>query len=589
MIDAGNYVNKSIGNYRIIALIGSGGFGSVYRGEHQILKDRLVAIKILHNYLSSQEEFNRFLQEAQILEHMQHPHILQIFDAGIEASLPYFVTEYAPHGSLRNLLKRYAHTPLPTEMALSILSQVGGALYYAHQQHIVHRDLKPENILFNASDEALLADFGIASTLTTSSVKYSAVIGTPSYMAPEQFQGTVSQEGDQYALGCIAYELFTGHAPFTAPDFFAMGFKHLTDRPVDPTQLNPTLPKHIEQAVLKAMAKQRGDRHPDVRAFIVALHGAGSSASWSDASSTAANTTATAPTYPMQGSGSSAGWSDTASTVANTNGTAPTYRAADYRAFPASTYLSEAPTVMRVNTTGNDQQYISQNLHATELAPFSGRNRQGGNTSQVPPTTQGMWIGETPRPAPKRPWQRGITLVITSTVVTVTILASLFFVFFLKPASPSAPVVITRPSATAQSTSTIAVKSTTATATHPANKPTPTAALNPTPTVALNPTSTPVATPRPTNTPVPPPTVTPTPTSTPCPPASETLPPLLFTSANQQGIGETTQNSYCGTVSIAINGVGQASGTNWSDAFYIYSPPYSSSRLLGTLHQWCDC
>ncbi len=273
MGDQGSYAGTSIGNYRILALIGSGGFGSVYRGEHSILKERVVAIKVLHTHLGSPAERTRFLEEARLLGHIHHHHILQIFDAGLENGLPYLVTEYAPHGSLRDLLTRSPHTILPEEVSFTILSQVGEALHYAHQQHIVHRDLKPENILFNENDRALLADFGIATTLSTSSVKYSSVIGTPSYMAPEQFQGTVSKEGDQYALGCIAYELFTGHVPFSAPDFFAMGFKHLTDHPVAPTQLNPALPIHIEQAILKAMAKQRGDRHTDVRAFLTALHG----------------------------------------------------------------------------------------------------------------------------------------------------------------------------------------------------------------------------------------------------------------------------------------------------------------------------
>ena len=96
-------------------------------------------------------------------------------------------------------------------------------------------------------------------------------MGTPPYMAPEQFQGSVSKESDQYALGCIAYELFTGKTPFSATDFFAMGFDHLTKQPVAPTQLNPLLPVHIEQAILKALAKQRGGRHADVKAFIMAL------------------------------------------------------------------------------------------------------------------------------------------------------------------------------------------------------------------------------------------------------------------------------------------------------------------------------
>src|SRR2546423_3366293 len=160
---------------------------------------------------------------------------------------------------------------LPIKEALTLLSQVGQGLYYAHQRSLIHRDLNPANILFNAQGDALLADFGIATTLSTSSITHAAIMGTHPYMAPERFQGSVAKESDQYALGCIAYELFTGKTPFSATDFFAMGFEHLTKQPVAPTQLNPHLPAHIEHAILKALAKHRGDRHADVKAFIMAL------------------------------------------------------------------------------------------------------------------------------------------------------------------------------------------------------------------------------------------------------------------------------------------------------------------------------
>ena len=266
------FIGTSVGNYRVIAEIGSGGFGKVYRGEHTILKERAVAVKLLHAHLSASEDCERFLQEAHLLEHLKHANILHIFDVGIYDGFPYLVAEYAPQGSLRDLIKRYAPNPLPTTMAVNILTQVGQALYYAHQLNIVHRDLKPENILFNAEGNALLADFGIATTLSTSSIKQVNITGTPSYMAPEQFQGSVSKESDQYALGCIAYELFTGQVPFEAPDFFAMGFNHLSKWPTAPTQLNPGLPRSIEQAILKAMAKQRHDRYVDIKAFIMGLH-----------------------------------------------------------------------------------------------------------------------------------------------------------------------------------------------------------------------------------------------------------------------------------------------------------------------------
>ncbi len=272
MSDERSYIGTAFGNYHVTAEIGSGGFGKVYQGTHAILTERTVSIKLLHAHLGELEERERFLQEARILERLKHPNILHIFDVGIHEGFPYIVAEYAPHGSLRNLIKEYAPRPVPTDIALNVLTQIGHALSYAHQQNIIHRDLKPENILFNVEREALLADFGIATTLSTTSIKYVNVVGTPAYMAPEQFQSTISKESDQYGLACIAYELFTGKLPFDATDFFSIGFQHMNKSPLPPTQLNPNLPIHIEHAILKAMAKQRHDRHVDINAFITALH-----------------------------------------------------------------------------------------------------------------------------------------------------------------------------------------------------------------------------------------------------------------------------------------------------------------------------
>ncbi len=258
MTDENSLIGKQIGNYRVVAEINSGAFGSVYQAQHIILRERIVAIKLLHAYLSSPKEREQFLQEAQFLEKLKHPYCLPIIDAGIHNGLPYVVSEYAMNGSLRNHLTRQSSHTLPMEEALTILTQIGQALQHAHQQNIIHRDLKPENILFNAKGDALLADFGIAIVLATSSVRQVDATGTPAYMAPEQFRGMISKESDQYALGCIAYELFTGHRPFTAADFVAIGFLHAA-------------PIHTGQAILKAMAKQRADRYPDIAGFITAL------------------------------------------------------------------------------------------------------------------------------------------------------------------------------------------------------------------------------------------------------------------------------------------------------------------------------
>ncbi len=266
------YIGKQIGNYRVVSEIGSGSFGVVYRAEHIFLPNRVGAIKLLHAaHLDSWEDRESFLLEARVLEMLKHPHILPILDVGIHEGFPYLVTEYAPQGSLRGRLLQIYPWLLSTEESIQILSQVGEALQHAHEQNIIHRDLKPANILFNEKGDALLADFGIATTLATASIRSREVSGSPPYMAPEQFQGTVSKESDQYSLGCIAYELFTGRRPFVASDPSTMGFKHLIETPIPPSKLNLQIPPQIDQAVLKAMAKERNDRFTDIAAFIAAL------------------------------------------------------------------------------------------------------------------------------------------------------------------------------------------------------------------------------------------------------------------------------------------------------------------------------
>ena len=264
-----------IGKYRILGEIASGSFGRVYRGEDTSRQNYPVAIKIMHAaHLANTQERHSFLQEAQLLTMLRHPYIVPVLDVGIENEFPYLIMEYAPNGSLSDRMggdrPQPLRRPLPVKEAQKILGQVGAALQYAHQQNVIHRDLKPANILFNTRGEALLADFGIATMLATS-MKSGTAVGTPYYMAPEQFRGTISKEGDQYALGCIAYQILTGRLPFDAPDFFALGYKHMSEGAIPPTQLNLLIPYQIEAAILRAMAKQRTDRFPDVLAFVTAL------------------------------------------------------------------------------------------------------------------------------------------------------------------------------------------------------------------------------------------------------------------------------------------------------------------------------
>lgn len=273
MANENNYIGRQIGNYRIIEEIAAGSFGRVYKGLHIYLKNRIVAIKLLHRaYLGSQKERENFLQEAQLLEMLKHPNILPILDVGIEDGIPYFVIEYAPDGSLRDHLQAAHPHPLQLDVTLNILTQIGQALSYAHQQNIIHRDLKPENILFNARGDALLADFGIAVILSTPRTTVVDIIGSPLYMAPEQFDGMLSKRSDQYALAVIAYEMLTGRNPFVGPNAAIMALKHQTEEPIAPTQFNPYLPVPVERAILKALSKDRANRYPDVQAFLTALH-----------------------------------------------------------------------------------------------------------------------------------------------------------------------------------------------------------------------------------------------------------------------------------------------------------------------------
>jgi serine/threonine protein kinase len=601
MENQGNDVGKSIGNYRIRAFIGSGGFGNVYRAEHFILTERTVAIKILHTYLDSEQDCHRFLQEAHLLEHMHHPHILHIFDVGIENRVPYLVVEFSPNGSLRDLIKQFAPNVLPINTSLSILSQISQALEYAHQLNIVHRDLKPENILFNAKGVALLADFGIATQLTTNSVKHVTVSGTPSYMAPEHFQGSASKKSDQYALGCIAYELFTGQVPFTAPDFFALGFKHLTERAIVPTQLNPTLPINIEDAIMKAMSKQREDRFANIRAFMTAMQGyddsydstviSGSQTQMSPMQSTSL------PTQVFSQSSASFTVAQASSTDLYTYKKPHFVQQSDQETPIASERgpVTPLPSHSLEWSTREDEQSYAPSQHS--LMVTSDHEKNSGLHLQfpltpVPTQTKGGLAAMEIRPrsetgqafpinggklsrgsifsvSARNSGRRRMIVAITGAVVVMMVIALLLVVFL--PALLS-PRTITYRAYTSLQGTVMATNATTnlssgGIVTHPTSVPTSNAKNQ------TAPGSTPISTQ--TAHPVPTPTLSPTAS----PLSSETL-QVNFNTSNATGIGISTQHSYSGKVSITISGSGQAYLTRYSDAFYIYTD--TSGNLLAS-------
>lgn len=271
MIGAEAYIGKLIGNYRVDAEISNNGLSCVYRGEQSSPTERVVAIKLWYTIHLPPLKQLQFLQEVRVLKMLKHPHLLPILDSGIYEDSPYLVTEYISNGSLRDRIGDEPAHRMPIQEILTILSQVGQALQYAHHFNITHGNLKPENILFSEERHALLSDFVVSTLTEAASNVHVNDIRAASYMAPEQFQGVTGEASDQYALGCIAYELLTGRVPFIGVDSSALGLKHAQESPLPPTLFNMLLPAHMEEAILKVLSKEQEDRYASVKHFLTAL------------------------------------------------------------------------------------------------------------------------------------------------------------------------------------------------------------------------------------------------------------------------------------------------------------------------------
>src|SRR6266536_4675330 len=260
-------VGQRLGSYRLNRLLGTGAFADVYQGEHIYLNSR-VAIKVLHTEVDTYATED-FLTEARHLSHLMHPHIIRVFDFGIENQTPYLVMDYAPHGNLRE------HHPLGTTVPLltvvSYTSAIASALQFAHDQHLLHRDLNPENLLLGPKHEVLLSDFGLALlTGGTETIQVQERFGTLDYMAPEQIRGHISPASDQYALAVMVYAWLRGHLPLqdSTPE---LDNEHRSLCLASLSELHPDISFAVEEVVCKALSQDPQSRFVDVLSFVAAL------------------------------------------------------------------------------------------------------------------------------------------------------------------------------------------------------------------------------------------------------------------------------------------------------------------------------
>jgi WD40 repeat protein len=257
-----------VSGYEILGELGRGGMGVVYRARQTKL-GRLVALKmILSGGHAGEADLTRFRTEAEAIARLQHPNIVQIHEVGEQGGLPFFSLEFCAGGSLE---KKLAGTPLPPKEAAALVETLARAMDAAHQKGVIHRDLKPANVLLTEDGTPKITDFGLAKKLDEAGQTASgAVMGTPSYMAPEQAGGRVAEIGpaaDVYALGAILYECLTGRPPFKAVTALDTIMQVVSDEPVRPTQLQPKVPRDLETVCLKCLHKEPARRYESAAAL----------------------------------------------------------------------------------------------------------------------------------------------------------------------------------------------------------------------------------------------------------------------------------------------------------------------------------
>ncbi|MCC7118988.1 MAG: SUMF1/EgtB/PvdO family nonheme iron enzyme [Anaerolineales bacterium] len=265
-------IGQTFERYKILERLGEGGMATVYKAYDERL-DREVAIKVIRRDAFPPDQMEmllkRFERESKSLAKLSHPNIVGVLDYGEHEGSPYLVMEYLSGGTLKEKLG----SPLPWREAVQLVLPISQALEYVHSRNIINRDVKPSNILMTEKGQPMLTDFGLVKIFgeetkeNTHLTSSGSGLGTPDYMAPEQWTGETTTQSDLYSLGVVLYEMITGRRPYTADTPAGILLKQATESLPLPKNYIPDLPKNVEAVLLKALAKEPANRYPDMRTF----------------------------------------------------------------------------------------------------------------------------------------------------------------------------------------------------------------------------------------------------------------------------------------------------------------------------------